>query len=210
MIIGCGRFGSRAARQLLGKRPGSKITIVDSDEKTLQKGIDLPIERVVSDGLSYLDRVLLDGSSRDYIIPAVPFHLAFEFILLRLKPLGAKRVRVPPLQELPHLMIGKTGDLYASFADFLCPDDCPEPSRYCTVTKKKRPKPLFKALADLTGPFDSMTIGSRQLGPGVGGFRSDILKDLVETIKRKRERNRTCLISTSCRCHAVISALSFR
>ncbi len=208
LIVGCGHFGSRAARQLLGNRPDSKITIVDKKKEAFQKVSDLPVEKAVSDGLSYLERIILDGSPIGYVVPAVPFHLAFEFILLRLRPLRAKRVQLPPLQNLPNSMPGETGDLYASFADFLCPDDCPEPSEFCTVTRKKRSKPLYKILLDLKGPFDSAVIRSRQLGPGVGGYRPDALIEIVETIKKRGASDRPFLISTACRCHGVVSALS--
>ncbi len=208
LIVGCGHFGSRAARQLLGNRPDSKVTIVDKKEEAFRKVSDLSVEKVASDGLSYLERIILDGSPIGDIVPAVPFHLAFEFILLRLRPLRAKRVQLPPLQNLPNSMPGERGDLYASFADFLCPDDCPEPSEFCTVTRKKRSKPLYKILLDLRGPFDSTVIRSQQLGPGVGGYRPDALMRLIEAIKKRRDSNRPFLVSTACRCHGVTSALS--
>ena len=209
LIIGCGHFGSRAVRILLGKHPHSKITIVDKDKKAFQKVFDLPVERIVSDALPYLDQALLHGSSTGSIIPAIPYHLAFEFILFRLKPLGAKRATIPPLQGLPNPMIGKTGDLYTSLADCLCPEDCPEPSQFCTVTGKKRPKSLFKILGDLKEPLDSRVIRSHQLGPGVGGYQPEVLLTLIETIKKRRGLNRPFLISTACRCHGVTSGLSF-
>ena len=209
LIIGCGHFGSRAARRLLEKNPYSEITVVDKDEKAFERVFDLPVERVVSDALSYLDQFLMDGLSADYIIPAIPYHLAFKLILFRLKPLGAKRAKIPPLQELPNPMIGKTGDLYTSLADFLCPEDCIEPSQFCTATGKKRPKSLFKILGDLKGPFDSRVIRSQQFGPGVGGYQPEVLLTLIETIKKRRGSNRPFLISTACRCHGVTSGLSF-
>ena len=106
-------------------------------------------------------------------------------------------------------MIGKTGDLYTSLANFLCPEDCPEPSQYCTVTGKRRPKPLYKILMDLYGPFESRVIRSQQLGPGVGGFKPEVLIDLVEDTQKRRDTDRLILISTACRCHGVTSALSF-
>ena len=208
LIIGCGQFGSRAARTLLGKSPHSKITIVDRDEQALQKVFDLSVEKVLSDGLSYLDRVLLDGPATGYIVPAVPCHLAFEFVLLRLKSLGARKGKILPLHGLPNPMMGKTGDLYTSLADFLCPEDCTEPSQFCTTTRKKRPKPLFKILEEWRGPFDPMVIRSLQLGPGVGGYRPEALLGPIETIKNRRGSNRPFLISTACRCHGVTSALS--
>ncbi len=208
VIIGCGRFGSRAVRTLLGKRPLSRITVVDNNEEAFREISSLRAEKVVREGLLYLDQALSGSSSPDYIIPAVPFHLAFEFALLRLKAVGARRTIVPPLLDLPNPVLGNTGDLYASFADFLCPDDCPEPSQYCTVTRTKRSKPLFKILMDLKGLFDSTVIRSHQLGPGVGGYRQDALINLIETIKKRRASDRPFLISTACRCHGVTSALS--
>jgi hypothetical protein len=106
-------------------------------------------------------------------------------------------------------MIGKTGDLYTSLANFLCSEDCPEPAQYCTATQKNRSKPLYKILNDLEGAFESRVIRSQQLGPGIGGFRPEALLDLLEDIKRKINSSRFILISTASRCHGVTSALSF-
>jgi hypothetical protein len=151
----------------------------------------------------------LEGQKVNYIIPAVPLHLAFEFILSQLKPWGAKRKRIPHISGLPNPVIGKTGDLYTSLANFLCSEDCPEPSQYCTITKKRRPKPLYQLLSDLEGTFESRVIRSQQLGPGMGGFRPKALLDLLEDIKRKKNSGQSILVSTASRCHGVTSALSF-
>jgi hypothetical protein len=106
-------------------------------------------------------------------------------------------------------MKGKSGDLYTSIADFLCPEDCPEPARYCTVTREKREKPLYKILEDLNGLYESKVIRSKQLGLGVGGYLSEDLLKTVREIKKAGASDRLILISTACRCHAVISALLF-
>lgn len=209
LIIGCGHFGSRAVLRLLQKDPRPNITVVDRNPRLLKKISQLPIKTIVGNGQAYLDRLFSEGEWPDYIIPAVPYPLAFEFILASLKTLGAKRVRIPPLQGLPNPMVGKMGDLYTSLADFLCPEDCPEPSQYCTVTGEKRQKPLFEILRELEGPFDSKVIRSQQLGSGIGGFRPEAVINLIETIKKRRGLNRPILISTACRCHGVTSALSF-
>jgi hypothetical protein len=208
LIIGCGRFGSRAAEKLFQKDFRSKIIVVDKSKKALQKISRLPVETIISDGIFYLSQFLSEGRKADYIIPAVPLHLAFEFILSQLKPLGAKRNRIPPISGLPNPVIGKTGDLYTSFANFLCSEDCPEPAQYCTLTKKRRPKPLYKILNDLEGAFESRVIRSQQLGPGIGGFRPRALLNLLEDIKRKKNSGRSLLVSTASRCHGVTSALS--
>jgi hypothetical protein len=209
LIIGCGHFGSRAAEKLFQKNPRSKIVVVDKNRKVLQKISRLPIETTLSDGVVYLSQFLYSDRKVDYIIPAVPFHLAFECILSRLKPVGGKRKKVPPLSGLPNPMTGKTGDLYTSLADFICSEDCPEPSQYCTFTKKRRPKPLYEILNDLKGTFESRVIRSEQLGPGIGGFQPKALLTLLEEIKKKMHPGQTILISTASRCHGVTSALSF-
>src|SRR4030042_3618208 len=159
LIIGCGRFGSRAIETLLKKYPRSKIVVVDRYKKEFKNISHLPVETALCDGRLFLNRSLSKRPLFDYIIPAVPFHLAFEFVLSQLKPLGGKRGNVPDLTGLPNPMRGKGGDLYASLADFLCPEDCPEPPRHCTVTREKRGKSLYKILEDLRGPFESKEIG---------------------------------------------------
>jgi len=208
LIIGCGHFGKQAVLKLLQKNPHAAITVVDQDRKHLQKISHPSVETIVSNGRIFLDQFFSETGSVDYIVPAVPYHLAFEFILSRLKPLGAKRTEVPLLEGIPNPMMGKTGDLYTSLANFLCPEDCPEPAQSCTVTGKRRAKPLFKMLMDLKGPFDPLVIQSQQLGLGVGGFRPEVLMALAETIKKRKGLNRSFLISTACRCHGVTSALS--
>ena len=208
LIIGCCHFGSRAAEQLLKKDPHSKIIAVDKNHRALKKLSHLPVETIVDDGVSYLNQFLSEGGTVNYIIPSVPFHLAFEFLLLRLKPLGARRTKVPSLSGLPNSVIGKTGDLYTSLADFLCPENCPEPSRYCTVTKKKREKPLYKILGDLKGPFESKVVMSRPLAVGVGGYQPNELLALLEGVKKQKASRDLILISTASRCHGVTSALA--
>lgn len=209
LIIGCGRFGSRAAERLLQKNPRPKIIVVDRSKKALKKVSHLPVESEVREGTLYLKQFLSKGRKADYIIPSVPFHLAFQFILSQSKPWGGKRAEVPPLSGLPNPVIGKTGDLYTSLATFLCPEDCPEPAQYCTITKQRRLKPLYRILEDMKEHFESSVIRSRQLAPGVGGYSPEALSELFESIKKRMEPRRTILISTSCRCHSVTSGLSF-
>lgn len=208
LIIGCGRFGSQAVEKLLQKDSRAKIIVVDKSRKALQKVARLPIQTEVGDGIIYLGKFLSEGQNADYIIPAVPLHLAFEFILSQLKPLGAKRSEIPALRGLPNSVMGRRGDLYTSFADFLCPEDCSEPL-HCSVTGEHRSGPLFRMLMNLTGPFESKVIHSHQLGQGVGGFRLERLLNLTKALKKKKGQDQRILVSTACRCHGVTSALSF-
>jgi len=208
VIIGCGHFGSLAAKRLLQQNTDSRITVVDQDERTFRKISSLSVETLVGEGISCMGQLLSSNQRIDYIIPAIPLHLAFEYILSKLKPLGWERRTVPPLYGLPNATRGRTGELYTSLADFLCPQDCPEPSQYCTVTGKKRNKPLYKQLMELIGPFESQVIRSHQLAAGVGGFQPEELNHLLDHIKMRINVDRLVLVSTACRCHGVVSALS--
>jgi hypothetical protein len=89
---------------LLVRDPSSRITVVDRDERAIQEVSSYPVEAVVADGLCYLSQSLQKGQPVDYIIPAVPFHLAFEAVLWQLRPLGAERRPAPVLAGLsqPH------------------------------------------------------------------------------------------------------------
>ena len=209
LIVGCGHFGRRAAQTLAQGNPSATIFVIDRRKEALRKVSHLDVETLRGDAVFRLNQILSSNRLVDYIIPAVPFHLAFEFLLSKLKPLGARRGKVPPLGRLPNVMRGKTGDVYVSFSDFLCPEDCDEPTR-CTVTGRKRERPLFKVLAGLSGPLDLKIIRSRQLAPGVGGFRTLDLLRLLKDLERQGVRDRPFLISTACRCHGVISALALR
>ena len=209
LIIGCGHFGGCAVEKLHRKDLHSEIIAVDKNEERVKNISHLPIETVICDGLLYLNKFLSEGGSANYIVPAIPFHLAFEFILSQLKPLGGRRRKVPNLPGVPNPVRGKKRDLYTSLANFLCPEDCPEPAQYCAVTKERRAKPLYKILMDLRGPFESKVIWSHQLGPGMGGFRYMDLLDLLRDLREIKTPERLILISTASRCHGVTSAFSF-
>lgn len=211
LVIGCGRFGSRAVRELLRREPLAEVTAVDKRPKALEPLSELPVRSVRKEALSFLERFVSEENRVDYVIPAVPFHLAFEFLLKRLKPQGARRGRIPPLPGLPNPWTGSSQDLYTSLADFLCPEDCPAPARHCSVTGQKRPKPLNQILSELKGAFHTEVILSEQLGRGVGGFRLETLLHLEDRIKEymKEERQGLLLLSTASRCHGVTSCLSW-
>ena len=88
---------------------------------------------------------------------------------------------------------------------FYVPDDCPEPVDRCTVTGRARPLVLFEHLAALDVPgWPVVVVRSRQLAPGVGGFRPS---DLLAAERRLCEAGGQVLLATACRCHGVIDAL---
>jgi hypothetical protein len=157
--------------------------------------------------VEFLAKSLTRVGGPDWIIPALPVHLAAEWLLARLGPRRLRRVPLPEEIEprLPNPIRGSDGNIYVSHADFRCPDDCTEPHDICTVTGEKRKKNLFEILGDLRfHAFHSLNIRSHQLGPGVGGYRTEQLFDLLARLEGSGGR---FLISTACRCHGVLSGL---
>jgi hypothetical protein len=105
--------------------------------------------------------------------------------------------------QLPNAIEGNAGQVYVSHADFICPDNCPEPEKVCTHTGKPRPLDLFRLLARLKlGHVRPIVLRSRQLLPGVGGiYPSDLINALGAVIKSSRH---PVMIATACRCHGVV------
>ena len=102
---------------------------------------------------------------------------------------------------------GREGQVYLSLADFLCPDDCPEPAEICTVTKNPRGRPLHERLAAISADgWSTGVLASRQLAPGVGGLAVD---DLLRMKQRVAARGGGWLLGTACKCHGVLQALCF-
>ncbi|MBN2126224.1 MAG: hypothetical protein JW821_18130 [Deltaproteobacteria bacterium] len=111
--------------------------------------------------------------------------------------------------HLPHTWKGGEGSLLVSYADFLCPDDCPEPADFCTVTGLKRDVPLYRRLENLEVPeYHIHVVRSRQLAPGLGGYRVEDLARLLARVKDGGKRK--WLVGTACRCHGTLSAMEIR
>ena len=206
-IIGLGRFGSMAFQRLSASGQNRHFILVDPVGANLLKFKGPTTTLEVSDGVAFLNTHLINSRKADWIIPALPVHLAAEWILVYL---GTKRLRrIPPPSHIetmiPNAIIGTEGNIYASHADFRCPDDCDEPRGICSVTRKKRKKDMFDLMRNLDiEPYKALNIRSHQLGPGIGGYRPEQLTALVETVKQARG---PILLSTACRCHGVITAL---
>ena len=170
-IIGAGHFGSRAAT-LICRSTDVPVFVIDIDKESLSGLGSLPVNIVIHDGIDFLveNFHLLDPAHT--IVPALPLHLASEWLERHFRGLcSIEEIPVPeeisPL--LPYTWPGSGGSLLVSYADFVCPDDCPEPE-YCTTTGEKRYKPLYGLLGDLVLPeFRVHIITSRQLAPGLGG-----------------------------------------
>jgi hypothetical protein len=206
-IIGVGQFGFIAFDRLSKSGKQRHFVLVDPVERNLLrcKGPNVTLEK--ADGVAFLEQHLTSSRTPDWIIPALPVHLAAEWFLLRLGPERLHRVDASSELEplLPNPIRGSDGNIYVSHADFRCPDDCAEPRDLCTVTGEPRKRNMFEILADIKlTPFRALSIRSHQLGAGIGGYRSERLLALLDKVEQARGQ---LLVSTACRCHGVITAL---
>jgi len=210
-IIGAGHFGQRAV-DALGARQNAPLWVVEKDEEALRAIAGAPVERILDEGAPFLVNSFHLLHARNVIVPAVPIHLAVEWLHLCLKDkLSVLRLKVPESMKplLPHTWEGSEGSLLVSYADFRCPDDCPEPADHCTVTGKKRGTPLHALLEGMTPPeYRIHVLRSRQLAPGVGGYRVGDLQELLGRVKLGGEGK--WLVATACKCHGVVSALEVK
>lgn len=215
LVLGCGYFGLKAVDALIKEHPSAKITVVDKNPRKLGNVSSTNCRACEGDALEYLDRTVNGSSMALWVVPAVPIHLAYEWLLNRLSgkttvKRRAKRIPVPVGLDLglPFQVRSEQGTLYCSYADFGCPDDCPEPVGYCTVTGMTREKPLYEVLEGIEyNGYRSFVIRSRQLAPGVGGYTTGDLVALFEKVSSAPGQG--ALVSTSCRCHAVMDGLHF-
>jgi hypothetical protein len=206
-IIGGGKFGLKAANELARANPSDQITVVERGKTACRQISKRGYQAVCMDGIQYLDRYLISAHYPDWIIPAIPLHVAFEWIRAKLSSSNKlQRIPVPAelAGELPNPIKGTAGQLYISIADFKCPDDCSEPDQICTCTGKPRLMILYKFLKKIQyQDFKSIVIRSHQLAPGVGGYKPE---ELIEVLKKIKRTQKPVLLSTACSCHGVMDA----
>lgn len=222
-IIGGGRFGRRALELLSQRFPSHQLIVVDPDPRSLAvsnaKSLAFQgIQLVREDGIAFLVRELSPSTSVDWIVPAMPVHLCALWLRGTLQREGwcchEIEVAENSIASLPN-RLNLSPDCFAvSYADFLCPEDCPEPALFCTVTGEPRQQHLYEVIEclDKQGtlssnncPFHVHVVHSRQLGPGVGGL---LAKDLW-ALKgwAMQHPDKPLLVGTACKCHGIISGL---
>ena len=202
-IIGAGRFGRIAVERITRHIPGATITVVDNKPFAIDGD---GITTISEDGIQWLNAMFDQDSAVDMIVPAIPVHVSVEWLKLNLKYLfSIHSVRIPGswLTKMPNALRGKTGQAFVSHADFICPDNCPEPENICTHTGKARPVDLFRLLGKLD--FQDVlpiVLRSHQLLPGVGGIYPAELIFALETVCKNSHR--PLMIATACRCQGVV------
>jgi hypothetical protein len=211
-IIGFGRVGRRALERLHGRASTAAVTVVDPCCRRPPEALPPGATWRAEEGTAFLLRRLTGREAPSpWIVPAVPIHLAYEWLAARLRADGGFVPRpVPDVVDagLPNAVRGPEGQVYISIADFICPDTCSEPPKRCPVTGAPRVFDLHAHLAGLRhADYRSLVVRSRQLAPGLGGFRGRQLTDALEVV---RSRPGAYLFSTASRCHGVLHAFEFK
>ena len=206
-IIGVGRFGQIAFQRLSEAGKARQFVLVDPLAEKLLNCKGPTTRHVVSDGIKFIETHLKNSHKPDWIIPALPIHLAAEWFLMHLGPNKLRRIELPIELDIlvPNPIRGIEGNLYVSHADFRCPEDCDEPRAICTITGKTRKQNMFDLLDNIDiEPFEALCLKSHQLGPGIGGYRPE---QLIGLMQRVVQTQGAILLSTACRCHGVITSL---
>ena len=207
-ILGAGRFGTLAVQRILARKKVPRLVVVDRDGHVLEKLRDKSVETVEQDAIDFL--VHYPGLGSEWIVPAIPVHVAFAWLCRQLAREGVvTQLAAPSIleQKVPNSLRAKTGALYASFATFRCPDDCDEPEESCTVTGEVREADLFDVVRNIeVEGYVTLVVRSHQLAPGVGGYQLSVLWRLLG---EARSTEKDILVATACRCHGVIHALRF-
>ena len=210
LILGAGKFGRLALNRLARQDAAASFVVVDRDPAALTMRVDgVPgWTRVASEAAAFLVQHLRRDGRWDWIIPMVPVHVAFHWLMAG--PLAGSAWQPAAVPEgLAGLISGGRrgphGELYLSRARHLCPDDCAEPV-VCPVTGESRDLPLHQELASLhLAGYEIRVIASQQLAPGVGGYSPGRLLDLARDMGALQGN---VLIATACRCHGVIHGLA--
>jgi len=206
-IIGVGQFGYIAFQRLSEAGKDRHFVLVDPMEEKLRRCESPDSTLEISDGIEFMEKNLKKGRKPDWIIPALPVHLAAEWLLLNLGPQSLRQIPLPSelAKMVPNPFLGPEGNLYVSHADFRCPHYCDEPGDICTITRNMRKLNMYDFLGSLhLEPFKPLNIRSHQLGPGIGGYR---VEQMFELRKNVEQATGPVLLSTACRCHGVITGI---
>jgi hypothetical protein len=208
-IVGFGKFGQLALTKISRRWPEARIWILDPAPEHLTQGKKLSAIRVLDKGEDFLWKNQDHLAPDDWIIPAVPFHLAGDWVKRVLsRNLAVRKIKPPRnLGKGLSFALYLQKDFYVSLADFVCPEHCPSPQGFCFKTREPRPQRLREILA--AQPLSRGTleiIESHQLAPGLGGFTFGELKLTGEILLRT---DPPLFLATACPCHGVISGFTW-
>ena len=208
LILGAGRFG-RLAWQRLGERePGAEICLVDHDPRKIRLDSG---KSGTPDG---------DGGGGSFFGRFSEVERCRRIGLYRpspgMLPLTGSGGSGQPgksgagyrcrwrWDRICRLSIGELRGSVSQPEHLRCPDDCPEPAEKCYLTGCRELN-LYDYLENISlQDYSSLVIRSRQLAPGVGGYRP---ADLWQLRRQVLSLGGKILISTACRCHGVSHGL---
>lgn len=213
-VIGYGQFGRRAVEQLLiDSHIPAHFTVIDSTfNSTTQEDVRDGVEYVHADGVGWLVDHFHHQNEVRWIIPALPVHLAAQWIKAKLVADGnvVESLPLPAdlVEHLPNAYHLNDAEYAVSHADFICPPDCSEPEAICCHTGNPRPQPLHDMLALLPAANSKvLIIRSHQLAPGVGGLNGNELWGLFTRVQELEST--PLLLGTACKCHGIVSSFRF-
>ncbi|MGA8573896.1 MAG: NAD-binding protein, partial [Desulfobaccales bacterium] len=97
LILGAGKFGSLALKRLARQDAAATFLVVDRQPQALAAALALGIPRVagtVAEAATFLAGNLAEDSPWDWLIPMVPVHLAWAWLLAG--PLRGWEPAAPP------------------------------------------------------------------------------------------------------------------
>jgi hypothetical protein len=207
-VIGGGRFGRRAVEALRASDPNGNILVVDKEPL---RNLPSDIEIICADGIDWFTEHFVPDACVDKIIPALPLHLAADWIKKKLAnehhAIRSEEILDEHLYHFPHPMRISASRIVMSHADFICPPNCSEPNDICTYTQKRRPISLHHILEIIQmRNFVPLIVQSRQFASGVGGYFPEDLWYLFE--HTQRIPGTPLLIGTACKCHGIVDGFS--
>ena len=200
VIAGFGKFGKIALERLITSFDRPRIIVVESQSHALSTKVPDHVLVKCGDVVSFL-KESSELRPEDIIVPMVPFHLLAAYAMAT-HP-SCREVPLPEglEQMVPNPVRLNPSTLCCSRADFMCPDDCPE-GELCTVTGEPR-VPLYSDMERMKVPgYTVLMQRSFQILPGIGGYPVNRFADLASRVIDGRY-----LVATSCKCHAILTAL---
>ncbi len=206
-VLGGGQFGRRAVELLKKDTPSSNIVVVD---RVPIRDLPVEIEIVCADGVEWLAKHFTPDAGVSKIIPALPLHVAADWIKKKLSDehriVSTPEIPDERLDLFPHPIRLNPNRVVMSHADFLCPPNCSEPDVICTYTQMRRPLALYRFLEEINfGNFVPLILRSRQFASGVGGFFPEDLWILLE--RARLLPGTPLLVGTACKCHGIVDGL---
>lgn len=223
-MIGGGCYGSFYTRQLQRAKSRNairyqRLLVVDRDAECAVARIDGDHEIVGSEWSAFLDEYLpTAGKGRNLIVPSplMP-HLFFEWLQRRAREAYPGRdVLTNPLTaplETPYEIEAPDRTRYVSYADWLCPTHCIEPS-ICPVTRAPRTWDMALAVGGLAGPLGTgAAIGPiifecRHVAFGVGAVPTDqVLAGEAAILNAGGAGPVDVIVATVSGCHGAVNLL---